>query len=113
MKVKVKFFASVREAAGVREDDVELPEGATLRNLIDELSTRHGRNLRRELIDEERNQPSQHIQYLIVGENARQLSGYETKMKDGLEVAIIPPVGGGSIGPRSETSSLPNDNTRS
>ena len=105
MKVKVKFFASVREAVGIREDEVELAEGATLRNLIDELSARHGHNLRRELIDEERNQPSQHIQYLIAGENARQLSGYETKMHDGVEVAIIPPVGGGSGVPRRRNMS--------
>ncbi len=96
MKVKVKFFASVREAAGVRDDEVELPQDATLSDLIGALAAKHGTELRRQLIDEEKDLPSPHIQYLIDGENARQLSGYQTKMRDGAEIALIPPVGGGS-----------------
>lgn len=94
MKLTVKFFASVREAAGLQEDIVQLADNATLRDLISELTSRYGKQFEREILDE-RKLPSQHIQYLIDGENARQLGGYDSKLHDGAEVAVLPPVGGG------------------
>jgi molybdopterin converting factor small subunit len=33
MKVRVQFYAQLRDLAGVREQDVDLPEGATVRHL--------------------------------------------------------------------------------
>lgn len=95
-KVHVKFFASVREAAGFPEDEVELNEGATLLDLIDLLVERYGVELKNQLIDSSGNKPSPHIQYLIDGENSRQRGGYGIKIQPGSEIAILPPVGGGT-----------------
>ena len=34
MKVMVKYFASLREATGVKEEEIELPDGGTIETLI-------------------------------------------------------------------------------
>ena len=42
MKVMVRYLASIREATGVKEEEIELPDGGTIENLIREATERHG-----------------------------------------------------------------------
>jgi len=40
MKVKIVFFTHMQQITGLKEADIELPEGSTVANLFEELSNR-------------------------------------------------------------------------
>jgi MoaD family protein len=93
MKVKIKFFTTLREITGKKEEQLELPENATLENALDELSRKYGT----EFIDYlfEKGKIRSYLQILIDGKNLNQLQGKKTKLNDGCTIAILPPAGGG------------------
>jgi molybdopterin converting factor subunit 1 len=82
MRVKVLYFAIVRERLRRDEETLELPEGTTVGGLLDRLSREHPAvaALRR---------------HLQVARN-RQGEGEAAVLAEGDEVALIPPVSGGS-----------------
>ncbi len=81
MTIKVLFFASCRDLVGASEQDVALPEGATVQNLISEIVSEHSRFIAMA--------PS-----LMVSVN-QEYQKRETVLHNGDEVAFIPPVSGG------------------
>lgn len=82
MNVRVRLFASYREAAGVGQLQLDLPAGATVRDVIAELSRRH---------------PSiSGARELVIARN-REYAGLDDGIGDGDELALIPPVSGGSV----------------
>jgi molybdopterin synthase sulfur carrier subunit len=78
MSVTVLYFASLREAAG-RESEV-VPTPASLERLYDQLRARHGFALAREK-----------LRVAVDGAFA----AWESPVRDGAEIAFIPPVSGG------------------
>lgn len=83
MKVKVKYFASIRESVGVGGEQLDTA-ASTLAELRDELIARGGA----------------HAQSLARGRSVRvaldQVMGDESAaLSDGCEVAFFPPVTGG------------------
>ena len=78
-RLKVLYFASLRDAAGVAEDTVDTA-AASLRALYDELRERHGFAL-----------PAERLRVAVDGAFAR----WDDAPADGSEVAFIPPVSGG------------------
>src|SRR5947209_1178142 len=84
MRIRVLYFAVVRERLRRDEEVVELPDGATVGALLDELSSRHAAvaGLRR------------HLQ----AARNRKLARDGEPLADGDEVALIPPVAGGAFG---------------
>ena len=95
MRVKVKFFASIREITGKKEEDVEVPDNTTVEELIEILSSKYGREFSDYVYDERTGKPRDHLQFLIDGRSASTLQGLKTRLRDGCNFAIIPPVGGG------------------
>jgi molybdopterin synthase sulfur carrier subunit len=93
MKVKVKFFALLREAAGIKELEEELEEGATVRGLLKRLGDKLPKRFR-ELIFEGQD-VSKNVIILVNRRGIKELDGLETKLRDGDEVALLPPVSGG------------------
>ncbi|MFW6094610.1 MAG: molybdopterin converting factor subunit 1 [Pseudomonadota bacterium] len=84
MKVQVRFFASIREAAGVDARDVVLPDDADFARLISTLEA-------------ELPAPALHA---LRGENVRLALNQELvrppfELAEGDEVAFLPPVTGG------------------
>ncbi len=82
MNVRVRLFASYREAAGVGQILLELPSGATVRDAIAEINRRHP------LVAE--------IRQLLIAKN-RDYAGLDETIGDGDELALIPPVSGGAV----------------
>jgi molybdopterin synthase catalytic subunit len=82
MNVRVRLFASAREAAGVGHLLLELPDGATVRGAIDRITKLHP------LVGE--------IRQLVIARN-RDYVGVDERLADGDEIALIPPVSGGAV----------------
>jgi molybdopterin synthase sulfur carrier subunit len=78
MTVTVLYFASLREAAGCASEVVATP--ASLAALYDELRARHGFALSRD-----------RLRVAVDGAFA----DWQAPVRDGAEVAFIPPVSGG------------------
>lgn len=81
MLLRVTYFIAHRDAAGVDEERIELPEGATVAALLEELVRRHPAlaALARDT---------------VVSVN-KGVGSERTVLRDGDEVALIPPVSGG------------------
>jgi len=79
MTLNVKLFASVREAVGSRTETVEMTEGTTVGSLWQSYVSRYPRLGRVS------------VAYAVNHEYA----GAERELKDGDEIAFIPPVSGG------------------
>ena len=95
MKVKVQFFAAVRELVGAREETLEIPEHSTVRALLDSLVKSHGERLSDYLYDPKTGHLRSSIQLLIGDKPVSATGGLSTVLSNGVVFAIIPPVGGG------------------
>lgn len=78
MSVKVLYFASLRDAAGIESEQVDCP--GSLAELYDTLRARHGFALGRE-----------RVRVAVNGDFAQ----WQDHVPGGVEVAFIPPVSGG------------------
>ncbi len=94
MKIKMRFFTSLREITGKKEDEIQSPSIITVAELLVHLSKKYGREFTEYLYDE-KGKVRKYIQILINGRGINALQGFETKLKEGDTVAIFPPVGGG------------------
>lgn len=94
IKVKVKFFTTLREIVGKKEEQVELSGSISLDSLLKQLSKKHGKEFEDYVYDELKNVRG-HLQFLINGNSTSAMQGLKTKLKEGDQVAILPPVGGG------------------
>jgi len=81
MKARVKFFAALREMIGTRELSLEVTDGQTVGDLFRELCARFPR-----LAD--------YDSALLFSVNAEYVTT-DYALRDGDEVAFIPPVSGG------------------
>ena len=81
MKIHVHFYAQLRDLAGTREQELDLPEGATVRDLLNEIYAQ---------------QPSlrAHDKSILVGVGV-EFADRDYKLKPGEEISIMPPVQGG------------------
>lgn len=82
MRVKVLYFATVRARAGVREEMLEVPEAATVRQV-------------REVVARRRPELKTALESAVTAVN-REFAGPEERLREGDEVAFFPPVSGGS-----------------
>ncbi len=94
MEVELRYYAMVRDAAGKRAETLSLHEGATVKGLIDRLVVLYGEQLRGYLYGDD----GRILDYLLFSVNEqdiRILDGYETVLRDGDRVLVMPPIGGG------------------
>lgn len=85
MKVRVKFFAILRERAGVSEVEKEVPDSSTVEDLWSRLQADYPKL----------NVPGIRMLYAV----NRDYVSADRKLKDGDEVVFIPPVSGGGSSP--------------
>lgn len=91
--VKVKFFASFREATGEKEIEVESPENIEV--LLKKLVEQFGEKLENQFYGSEGKELRDSVNILVNGRGINLLEGLKTPLKDDDVVAIFPPVGGG------------------
>jgi sulfur-carrier protein len=92
MQVIVEYTAQARRAVGVSREEVELPQSATLRDLVAEVARRHGEPLERILFDAAgRLHPS--ILLFVRDEQTRWDSTRSLNERD--VVTILSPISGG------------------
>ena len=84
--VRVRFFARLRELAGVEIEALQVAPASTLMELYEDLRRRHPGLPPHELVRAALNQ---------------EFAEWEARISDGDEVAFIPPVSGGCSSPRS------------
>ena len=85
-EVRLLFFARAREAAGRRADAVDLPDGATLGDALAVARDRYPQEFADVLAAS---------RVWINGDEPP--NGTATRLSDGDEVAILPPVSGGGV----------------
>jgi len=97
LRVKVRYFTTLRELAGTADEEVTIEDCATLSDLIEEIASKYGEEAHNYLYNhrDEARKVDPSVYFLINGVNARTMSGLDTKLKEGYIVAIIPPIGGG------------------
>ena len=82
MKIKVKYFAVCREMFNRDEEEMELPDGAVLMDILKRL-------------EEEWPEIPEYYEVMQMSVNWEYATEM-TKLSDGDEVALIPPVTGGN-----------------
>ena len=81
MKIRVKCFAAAREIVGTGELVVELPEGSTLTQLLEQIRRQFPR--------------LEGLAGSLLFSVNREYALFDKKLTAGDEVALIPPVSGG------------------
>jgi molybdopterin converting factor small subunit len=81
MKVRVQFYAQLRDLIGTREIDIDLKEGATVRDLLDEIYAQQPK-LRL------------HDKSILIGAGV-EFVDRNYKPRPGEEISVMPPVQGG------------------
>ena len=88
--MKVSFHATIRDAAGIHEAEVE---AASVRELLGRLREMFGAQLFNLLVD--KGDLREDVVILINGKNILLSGGIDTPLSSGDDVAIFPPVSGG------------------
>jgi MoaD family protein len=81
MKVRAQFYAQLRDLVGSCEIDVDLEEGATVRDLLDQIYAQQPK-LR------------SHDKSILIGAGV-EFVDRNYKLKPGEEISVMPPVQGG------------------
>jgi len=89
-RVKVKFFATLRDKVGVELVEID---ARTFRDLVKRLVEMYPQ-LKGEIVDDDFSLRDDYI-YLVNGRNIMFLRNEDTALEDGDAVAMFPPVGGG------------------
>ena len=92
MKVRVEYLAQAKQLAGVAAEDVELPEAASLRSLLQLLAERHGASLATLLGRSEAGEPGS---ALIFVDGEQVATGADPVLPASTTVLIGAPMSGG------------------
>jgi molybdopterin synthase sulfur carrier subunit len=94
--VKVNFYATYRQVVGGKTVDLLVPDGISVRQLVDEI-VKHYPKLGRELLDEHGELYS-HVHVFVNGRDTPYLvEGMETRLSPDDTVNVFPPVAGGAV----------------
>jgi len=96
VKVTVDYLGSIKQTLGLKQaEQVELKGLAAVRDLLSSLAEKHGDPFKKTVYEPEDPDLKPHYIVSINGLLLNQLSGIETKLKDGDRVILMPVVTGG------------------
>jgi molybdopterin converting factor small subunit len=81
MKVRVQFYAQLRDLVGIRELDIDVAEGSTIRDLLEQVYAQQPK-LR------------PHDKSILIGAGV-EFVDRNYRLKPGEEISVMPPVQGG------------------
>ncbi|MFX1410788.1 MAG: MoaD/ThiS family protein [Promethearchaeota archaeon] len=90
--VTLKLMTIFSTDVGLTE--IDYSDVNTLGDVIDQFMSKHGKKLKKSFIDSQGNLES-HVVILVNGRNYLFLEEFKTKLKDGDEIVISPPLVGG------------------
>ena len=93
MRVRVRYYAVAREAAGRRDEVVSLREGSTVLVLVRALVMLHG--ALREYVYDGEGRLMDYLMFSVNDVDVVGLGGFGTVLRDGDAVRVMPPIGGG------------------
>jgi molybdopterin converting factor small subunit len=93
MTVAVRYMAQLRHAAGLAQEQVELPAACTVQELLIQMAERHGDPLQRLLLAADR---ILHPTILLFVGDEQVGTDERVLLKDGDVVTVLAPVAGGS-----------------
>jgi len=93
MNIALEIGFSFKREISADYRRLDLPEGATVRNAIDELGRRFP-EIRERLFDDQA-RLRRHINALVNGGNVQARERFDTVLRDGDRLTLLPPVGGG------------------
>ncbi|MEM3715564.1 MAG: MoaD family protein [Candidatus Bathyarchaeia archaeon] len=102
-KVKVKYFGRLRELMGIKEEEYEVEDATLADLLLNHIPNRHSEvadewrqsifiTIKGEVAVSRDGAPALKNYFVLIGGRSPEIT---YKLKDGDEVAILPPVGGG------------------
>jgi MoaD family protein len=74
---------------------LELPEGVTVQEILERIFEEYGEAAKKEIMDEKGKELAPYYKVLVDGRNFKLLSTFDTVIKDGQTVTIMPPIAGG------------------
>jgi len=89
VKIKILFFAQLRDLAGVRDREAEIADGSTLQDLVAQFCREYGADFQHQI------ETSQGLRIMVNGRENEVLDGMQTELKDGDTVTFFPLVFGG------------------
>ena len=97
MQISIRFFTSLREIIGKREEQLEFAddEKVTINIVLETLVQSHGESFAEYVYDRKTGDVRGFLQFLINGKSAHAQKRLQTELGDGDVLAILPPVGGG------------------
>ena len=95
MRIKVDYLGHVKDIVGVKDEEIEMQEKVTIRDLLDMLSAKHGNRFKKAVYESGCSDLRTNYIATVNGQLLNQLEGINTKLKDQDEVKIMPIVSGG------------------
>ncbi len=94
LSITLKYFATIREITGKKEELLSLEKGHSVMDLLTKLAEIYGEKMSQFIFDGKR-EPRENLTFLINGQAIRSESLDERKLKDGDIFVILPPISGG------------------
>ena len=93
MRVLFKSFGQIRKLLGKRVIEVDVPEGSTVRQVVDTVVKQSGEDLNKLIMDKDR--ISGNLIVILNRKDIDTLGGIDIIVSEGDEIAILPHVQGG------------------
>ncbi len=93
MRVLFKSFGPIRRLLGKKVIEVEVPEGSTIRHVVDTVVKQSGEDLAKLIMDKDR--ISGNLIVILNSKDVDTLGGIDIIVNEGDEIAILPHVQGG------------------
>lgn len=95
MNVHIRTTMGLKKTIGRARIQMAVAEGETVAGLLDLLTAKWGDGMAAQLFEPGGRVPRSSVMLMVNGRNIRFLNQLDTVLKDGDELTILPPVGGG------------------
>jgi molybdopterin synthase sulfur carrier subunit len=92
---KVQTILDFKKIIGAREIEISVPRGCTLQGLLGKMVNTWGDELATRLFEPNSTNLIPYLRLMINGRDIGFLDGVNTRLQDGDEILIMPPVSGG------------------